>query len=357
MVSNTKYVAAFDTLKGCLSSAEANRAAARGIICLDATALVVQATMSDGGEGWLDAVAGATGAQRQYADAHDALMRPRRCSYAVSGPTAFVEVAQVVGLTLIAPSERDAVRATTYGLGELLADAARRGCTDIVIGLGGTATTDLGEGMMAALREAGMAETLSRCRVTGATDVESPLLGPTGAARMFAPQKGATPAQVEMLERRAAATARHYLLATGHDCSSRPGAGAAGGLGYALMQHLGATLQPGAELLFDLTDFDRQIADARLVVTGEGSSDAQTLMGKLPYRVMQRARRQGIPTLLMAGRLTDRDALLAAGFADVVCINPPQLPLAEAIRPDVAAANIAAAISQSSLFSAVAGPQ
>ena len=160
-----------------------------------------------------------------------------------------------------------------------------------------------------------------------------------------------------MLERRAAATARHYLLATGHDCSSRPGAGAAGGLGYALMQHLGATLQPGAELLFDLTDFDRQIADARLVVTGEGSSDAQTLMGKLPYRVMQRARRQAVPTLLLAGRIADRDALLAAGFADVVCINPPQLPLAEAIRPDVAAANIAAAISQSSLFSAVAGPQ
>ncbi|MBQ9645896.1 MAG: glycerate kinase [Prevotella sp.] len=346
MVSNKKYVAAFDSLKGCLSSAEANRAAARGIICLDAAALVVQATMSDGGEGWLDAVAGATGARLIYTDAHDALMRPRRCCYAVSGLTAFVEVAQVVGLTLIAPSERDAVGATTYGLGELLADAARRGCTDVVIGLGGTATTDVGEGMMAALREAGMVETLSRCRVTGATDVESPLLGPTGAARMFAPQKGATPAQVESLERRAAATAQHYRQTTGRDCSLLPGAGAAGGLGYALMQHLGATLRPGAELLFDLTDFDRQIAGARLVVTGEGSSDAQTLMGKLPFRVMQRARRQGIPTLLMAGRIADRDALLAAGFADIVCINPPELPLAVALRPDVAAANIAAAVAR-----------
>ena len=357
-MSNThKYIVAFDSLKGCLSSAEANKAAAQGITSADAAATVVSAIMSDGGEGWLEAIVAATRAQVMTVSVHDALMRPVMSSYGVSGTTAYVEVAQVIGLPLIAPHERDAVGATTYGLGELLADALRRGCTDFVVGLGGTATSDVGEGMLKALRHAGMFDAMSRCRVVGATDVSSPLLGSTGAARMFAPQKGASPAQVELLEQRAAAVAAHYRQATGHDCSRLPGAGAAGGLGYALMQHFGASLQPGADMLLDLIGFDCLLQGAALVITGEGSSDAQTLMGKLPFRVMQRARRQAVPTLLLAGRIADRDALLAAGFTDVRCINPPQLSLTEALRPAVASANIAAAISQSSLFSAVAGPQ
>lgn len=330
------YLVAIDSLKGCLTSTEANQAAVEGLHEADAEARTVVLSVSDGGEGWLDALAEPLDAQWVLADACDALERPMQACYAISGSTAVIEVARVVGLPLIRPDERDVMRATSRGVGMLMADAIGRGCRRLIIGLGGSAVCDTGRGMVQALRQLGVEELLAHCAIVAATDVGNPLLGPEGAAHVFAPQKGATPEQVEQLERMARETVEQDRRLAGYDCSNRPGAGAAGGLGYALMQHFGAEVQSGADLLLDLIQFDKRAKDVDLVITGEGSSDRQTLMGKLPQRIMQRARRLGVPTWLVAGRVSDKQLLLDAGFSRVVCINPAGSPPEECMRPEVA---------------------
>lgn len=183
-------------------------------------------------------------------------------------------------------------------------------------------------------------------RYVVATDVTSPLYGPNGAARLFAPQKGATAEQVEQLEAISQETAMHNKAQMGYDCSGKPGAGAAGGLGYAFMQHFGAEVRSGAELLLDLLGFDRQIADADLIVTGEGSADRQTLLGKLPQRILERCKRQGKPTVLIAGKTSDGPTLLSSGFSAVRCVNPPGISEKEAMRKPVALRHIRKSLAE-----------
>ena len=161
-----------------------------------------------------------------------------------------------------------------------------------------------------------------------------------GAAHVFGPQKGATPAMVEELDQRAFDFAQQSALLFGYDCSNKPGAGAAGGLGYAFMQYLHADYRLGIDLLLDTIDFDQILENTDLVITGEGSADAQTLMGKLPSGIMLRARKHGVSTVLIAGKIKDEEALLDAGFAQVMCINPVDLSLVEAMKKDVAERNI-----------------
>ena len=346
-----KIVLAIDSFKGCLTSAEANQAAAEGIRAVRPDAEVVQVAVSDGGEGFLEAFHAAIGGEMVIIGVRDPLMRRISARYLLKGDTAVIEMAQACGLTLLSADERNPLLATSYGVGLLVADAVRRGARHIIVGLGGSATSDAGIGMIRALIDAFAphgtwddVQALRPVRFTIASDVQNPLCGANGAAHVFAPQKGATPEMVSRLDARARrfaeVSARHF----GYDRSQQPGAGAAGGLGYAFLQYLDADCQPGIRLLLDALHFRELISDATLIVTGEGSADRQTLMGKLPMGILQQS--HGIPVALIAGRISDCDCLLNAGFAKVECINPTGLPQDVAMQKGIACRNIAETVSQ-----------
>ena len=374
-VNMGKIIVAIDSFKGCLTSAEANRAAVEGILARMPEAEVLSIPVSDGGEGWLEAFRSPTPSpvgrgtsptsaltsregsptptlpSREGAlvevDVRDPLMRHIIAPYLVMGDTAVIEIAKASGLTLLNEEERNPMIATSYGTGQLVADAVRRGCRHIIVGLGGSATSDCGIGMLRAIIDNFAkhgswddVHELDAVHFTIATDVTNPLCGENGAAHVFAPQKGATQEVVQLLDARAKrfaeVSARHF----GYDCQNEPGAGAAGGLGYAFLQYMNAERQSGIDLLLDTIGFDRLLEDATLVITGEGASDRQTLMGKVPYGILQRAKAHQVPVALIAGRIEDRQELLHAGFSQVVCINPPDLPTEEAMKPETARRNI-----------------
>ena len=346
-----KIVVAIDSFKGCLTSVEANQAAAEGIRAVRPDAEVVQVPVSDGGEGFLEAFHAAIGGEMVTIGVRDPLMRRISARYLLKGDTAVIEMAQACGLTLLSADERNPLLATSYGVGQLVADAVRRGARHIIVGLGGSATSDAGIGMIRALIDAFAphgtwddVQALRPVRFTIASDVQNPLCGANGAAHVFDPQKGATPEMVSRLDARARkfaeVSARHF----GYDRSQQPGAGAAGGLGYAFLQYLDADCQPGIRLLLDALHFRELISDATLIVTGEGSADRQTLMGKLPMGILQQS--HGIPVALIAGRISDCGRLLRAGFAKVKCINPAGLPQEVAMQSSIACRNIAETVSQ-----------
>ena len=186
---------------------------------------------------------------------------------------------------------------------------------------------------------------LDDVRFTIATDVTNPLCGENGAAHVFgpqkfAPQRGATPERIEALDARAKRFAEVSARHLGRDCQNAPGAGAAGGLGYAFLQYMNAECRSGIDLLLDTIHFDDLLQDTDFVITGEGSADRQTLMGKLPFGILQRAQRNHVPVMLIAGRIADKQLLLDAGFSRVACINPPGLPLEIAMQPATAKENI-----------------
>ena len=305
---------------------------------------IIQIPVSDGGEGWLDAFQAAFGGELVEVKVHDPLMRSIVAPYLIKGDTAVIEIAKASGLTLLSEKERNPMTATSYGTGQLVADAVRRGCRHIIVGLGGSATSDCGKGMLEAMHNAHDIM-LKDVRFTIATDVKNPLCGKNGAAHVFAPQKGATPEMVEELDRQAKEFAEESARHFGYDLQNMPGAGAAGGLGYAFMQYLGAECKSGIELLLDIAKFDEKLHGAQLVITGEGSADSQTLMGKLPMGILQRAKQQDIPTMLIAGRIKNRQQLLDAGFSQVECINPSDLPLEEAMNPERAKSNISETVT------------
>ncbi len=334
-----KIIVAIDSFKGCLTSAEANQAACEGILDRMPEAKVVQVPVSDGGEGWLEAFYAAMGGLIVEVNMKDPLMRPIVTQYLIQGDTAVIEIAKASGLTLLKPEERNPMVATSYGTGQLVVDAIRRGCKHIIVGLGGSATSDCGIGMLEAIDNA-QCIIHNDVRFTIATDVTNPLCGENGAAHIFGPQKGATPEMVEALDARAKRFAEASAKHMGRDCQNMPGAGAAGGLGYAFLQYMNAECRSGIDLLLDTIHFDDLLQDANLVITGEGSADRQTLMGKLPFGILQRARKQNVPAMLIAGRIADEQLLLDAGFSHVACINPPGIPLEIAMQPDTAKENI-----------------
>lgn len=353
-----KTLIAIDSLKGCLTSDEANAAAAEAVrdICPDA--IIGQVPVSDGGEGFLTAFHAAIGGTETETVVADALMRPVKARYLLNGTTAVIESAQASGLTLLTEQERNPLAATSYGTGQLVADAVRRGATHLIIGLGGSATSDAGIGMLRALVDA-FAEggtwddvtALKDIRVTIASDVRNPLCGENGAAQVFAPQKGATPAMVARLDDRAARFARLSARHFGYDRSTAAGAGAAGGMGYACMQYLHAEYMSGIDLLLQTIGFRQMARQADIIITGEGRADRQTLMGKVPTGILRHA--GSTPVALLAGSVSDRDLLLQAGFAHVDAINPPGFPLAEAMKKEVAQAHIRQAIHR--LFQSLIG--
>ena len=357
-----KVIVAIDSFKGCLTSAEANQAACEGILAKMPDAQVVQVPVSDGGEGFMEAFQTAMGGEIVEVNVKDPLMRPIVAQYLMQGETAVIEIAKASGLTLLSAEERNPMVATSYGTGQLVVDAVRRGCKHIIVGLGGSATSDCGIGMLRAIIDAFAKHSnwddvreLDDVHFTIATDVTNPLCGENGAAFVFGPQKFAQPKattleMVETLDARAKRFAEVSAKHLGRDCQNMPGAGAAGGLGYAFLQYMNADCRSGIDLLLDTIHFDDLLQDADLVITGEGSADRQTLMGKLPFgilqrcqnvtRNLQRAQRHHVPVMLIAGRIADEQQLLAAGFARVACINPPGLPLEIALQPATAKENI-----------------
>ena len=319
-----KVVVAIDSFKGCLTSKEANRAAAEGIRTVWQDAEIVQVPVSDGGEGFMEAFYAAVGGEIVEVVVRDPLMRPLTARYLLRDRLAVIEIAQASGLTLLSKEERNPLVATSYGTGQLVADAIKRGAQHIIVGLGGSATSDAGMGMLRALIDAFAkrgswddVEEVKSVRFTIASDVKNPLCGEQGAAHVFAPQKGASQEDVLTLDERvrkfAEVSAKHF--------------------GYE-----NAECRPGIELLLETISFKEMVKDADLVITGEGSADRQTLMGKLPMGILQEA--GDVPVCLIAGRISDREQLLQAGFRRVECINPPGISLEEAMRKEVAIAHI-----------------
>ena len=340
-----KVVIAIDSFKGCLTSKEANEAAAEGIRRAYPDAEIMEVPVSDGGEGYMEAFHAAIGGKLEELTVRDPLMRPIVAKYLLHNDSAVIEIAQASGLTLLTKEERNPMIATSYGTGQLVADAVRKGAKHIIVGLGGSATSDAGIGMLHALiytfAKHGQwddIEVLKDVTFTIASDVKNPLYGEQGAAHVFAPQKGATQEMVLALDERARKFAEVSAKHFGYDHSQMPGAGAAGGLGYAFLQYLNAKSMSGIQLLLDTIHFKELVADADLIITGEGSADRQTLMGKLPMGILKQSGQ--IPVWLIAGKISDREELLNAGFARVECINPPGIPLEEAMRKEVAQHNI-----------------
>ncbi len=350
-----KIVCAPDSFKESLTAAEAAAAMARGFRGVVPHADVVEVPLSDGGEGFLDALAAALAARLVQVEVPDALGRPVTAAFALTDSgVAVIEMARAAGLEQIAPAERDVWHSSTAGVGRLITAALDAGAHRLVIGIGGSATNDGGAGLLDALgvrfldaqgvrlepTPAGLAALasvdatgldprLATVEIECASDVTNPLCGPRGASAVFGPQKGATPDDVPRLD---ALLGRLATVDGGTEVAQRPGAGAAGGLGYALMRHLGARLRPGIDLVMDTVGLADAVRGADLVLTGEGSVDAQTLSGKTPAGVAALARAAGVDVVILAGRVApDADVLLDHGVLALVPILPRAMGLTEAL--------------------------
>ncbi|PHP52619.1 glycerate kinase [Actinomyces ruminis] len=350
-----KIVLAPDSFKENMTALQAARAMQRGVHDVYPEAETVMVPMSDGGEGFVDAIAAAWGAEVVTVPTVDALGRPIRAAYGLDGDRAVMDVASCAGLELIDPADRDVLHSNTAGLGLLIKDAVGRGARRIILGIGGSATNDAGLGMLTALGARlldavgepvtpypeqferiaaidldGLLPELARVRFQVACDVTNPLAGPDGATAVFGPQKGVTPEWVSVLDRALA----HVARVSGHGKEAAvPGAGAAGGLGFSLRVFLGAELEPGVELVARAVALGDAVVGADLVLTGEGSVDAQTLAGKTPAGVARVAAGAGVPCVVFAGRIKDgAENLLEHGVRDLVKVGPPDEPLEQALR-------------------------
>ncbi len=370
-MGGVRVVVAVDAFKGCLSSAEAGEAVAAGVRAADPGGAVRVVPVADGGEGTVDALLAARPGCRVVARVVDAVGRPVDAAYVLldegPGPTAVVEAASCVGLAQVDVGPGLPPRAGSAGLGLLVRHAVDHGARRMVVALGGTACTDGGLGLLLALGASARDRdgaplgapgtnplwdfgTLDALPDLGGvdlvvlTDVDSPLHGPDGAAHVFGPQKGATPEQVAHLDGRLAAWSA-ALAAHGHPVADRPGAGAAGGLGAALLA-LGAEREPGFGYVARAVGLADAVAGADLVLTGEGRLDAQTARGKTPAGVAALGRAAGAVVVALAGAV-ELDADDPAGpFDAVLPVHPRPLPLAEALDPETTAAHLAATAAQ-----------
>ena len=355
---------AFDSFKGSLTSREAAEAFAQGWYESLPECEVCKAYIADGGEGMTEAIVESIRGEYVDVDVAGPLGNSIKARYGIiHGDTAVVELAAAAGLTLVAPEERNPLITTTYGVGEMIVDALRRGCRKVILGLGGSATNDGGSGMLRALgcrfydadhkeltttidileRVASVDDTellpmVRDMELKVAVDVDNPLYGERGAAAVYAPQKGADAEMVERLDR----ALRHYASIIGEEWANIAGAGAAGGVGYGVIAMLGAKPQSGIELVLDTIGFKTLIANSDLVVTGEGRIDSQTLMGKAPSGVLRYAQAQGVPCIAVGGGVVWSDELRHGGFKKIYAATPHDMPLEEAMRSETAYANLRA---------------
>jgi glycerate kinase len=360
----TRIVVAPNAFKGTLTACEAAHAMADGVGEACQHADIVLRPVADGGDGTV-AAALAAGFTRHDVTVSGPDGTAVRAAFAVRHDTAVLEMAEASGLRLLPPGQLAPLTASTTGTGELVRAALATGARRLLLGAGGSATTDGGAGMLcalgarlldragrplppggAALRDlsivdaSGLDPRLAHTEITIIADVDSPLLGPHGAAAVFGPQKGAGEADIAVLEdglrtlaERLAALPRSVVGSPVTDAVTTAGAGAAGGLGFGAMVLLGARIRAGAELLLDLADVDTAVAGAHLVITGEGALDASTLRGKAPVAVAARARTAGVPVIAVCGRVdVDPGVWRAAGFTAVFAVRPGTADAARGLR-------------------------
>ncbi len=353
-----KIVIAPDSFKESLSAPEVAAAIARGWRQVFPEAELLLRPMADGGEGTVDAVLAATGGERRECRVCGPLGEPVLAHWGWLGEgTAVLEMASASGLHHVPRDRRDATITTSLGTGELIRAALDAGATRIILGLGGSATNDGGAGLLQALgvrfldaRElelppggaalarlaridvGGLDPRLLQARLEIAADVDNPLCGPRGASRVFGPQKGADPQQVEQLDAALEHYARVVAATLGEDHSHHPGVGAAGGLGFAARAFLHAGFRPGIELVAELSGLADAVEGADLVITGEGRLDSQSLHGKTPVGVARIARAAGVPVVALAGSLgEDYQALYAAGIDAAFALSPGPQSLEQAM--------------------------
>ncbi|MGP1673955.1 MAG: glycerate kinase [Candidatus Limnocylindrales bacterium] len=355
MLSSRTILIAPDSFKGSLTSVEVARALAEGWRRARPADEILLCPLADGGEGTLAAIEAAGGWQWQTSEVTDPLGRRilARWLRSVDGTRAVIEMAEASGLSRVDPAERDPAGATSAGVGDLLEHVARSGATDVTLGIGGSATTDAGFGMLDALgmgfepsvanprgvpspldrvwlHELGLHVDLRRVALQVACDVTNPLLGPSGAASTYGPQKGATPDEIALLDERIGRFADLLEDAAKRSERDTPGAGAAGGVGFALLAIQGSfsafALRPGVDLVMEATDFDAKLARADLVITGEGRIDAQTAFGKTALGVARRAQAQGVPCIAVGGGVEPAgiEALAAVGAIAVPVVERAQ---------------------------------
>ncbi|MEX6663053.1 glycerate kinase [Pseudomonas sp. W2-17] len=332
-----KIVIAPDSFKDSLSAQSVAHAIAAGLIDVWPDAELVECPMADGGEGTIEAVLAACDGDWMSNQVSGPLAQPVQAQWGwlADTRTAIIEMAMASGLQLLSLDQRDATITTTFGTGELIKAALDAGAERVILAIGGSATNDAGTGMLSALgarfldrddqplAPGGLAlAQLTRIDLTGvdprlssvqfevAADVNNPLCGVQGASHIFGPQKGASPEQVLALDAALGHFAEHSAQALGRDDSEYPGSGAAGGMGFAAKAYLNASFRPGVEVVADLTGLADALADADLVITGEGRFDAQTLRGKTPFGVARMAQRNNVPVIVLAGTLGE-------GYADL----------------------------------------
>ncbi|RCG28406.1 glycerate kinase [Sphaerisporangium album] len=344
-----------DKFKGSLSAVEVASRVAAGLRAARPEVTVVSVPVADGGDGTVEAAV-ASGFARVEAAATGPTGEPVTASYAFRDGVAVVELAEASGLHRLPGGRLEPLTATSHGTGDLIAAALRHGARRVVLGIGGSACTDGGSGMMRALgvrlldargRElppgGGALTELRTLDLSGferpagvefvvAGDVDNPLLGPDGAAAVYGPQKGASPADVALLEDGLARWADVAEAELGVRVRDEPGAGAAGGVGFAALAFLGARFRPGIDLLLDLLGFSARLSGARLVITGEGSLDGQTLRGKAPMGVAAAAAEAGVPVVAVCGRRTlTAEQLRGAGIQSAFALTDIEQDVARCI--------------------------
>lgn len=370
-----KIVVASDSFKGSLTSLQVADAIEAGIHLELPDVQVVKVPVADGGEGTMQTLVDALRGEYVTCRVYDPLMRNITSSYGIirqkGEDTAIIDMASASGITLISEKERDPFITTTYGTGQLIADAYSRGCRHFIVGVGGSATNDAGKGMLEALgcrflnadgKELApggrslnelsfidiseMDKSLLDSKFTIICDVCNPLFGEQGAAYVFAPQKGASPAGIKILDNGLKRFAACVKAQFETDITHVPGAGAAGGLGAAFIAFFNAVLKPGITTVLDVLYFENYLSGADLIITGEGKVDEQTLMGKVPQGILTLAQKYDIPVVVLGGAVESRQVLTTAGFLGVFCIQSSAIPLSEALNANVAVENLKQTVSQ-----------
>ncbi len=369
-----KVVIAIDSLKGSLSSMEAGTAIKDGILAAKPDAEVIVKPLADGGEGTTDALIEGMNGERIDLTVTGPMHTPVDAYYGYlkATNTAVMEMASAAGITLVPDSEKNPLLATSYGVGEMINDAIQRGCRNFIIGIGGSVTNDGGIGMLKALGVrfldengedageggqalakvaridvSGMNPLLKECHIQVACDVNNPLCGENGSTYVYGPQKGVTEDMKKTLDEAMAHFARVTSETLENDYMNTPGAGAAGGLGYAFLAYTGAALTPGIELILDAVGLEEELSGADVVVTGEGRLDFQTAMGKAPVGVARLAKKYNAKVIAFAGSVTkEATACNKEGIDAFFPILRSVCTLAEAMDPVAARNNMTATVEQ-----------
>lgn len=369
-----KVVIAIDSLKGSLSSMEAGTAIKDGILAAKPDAEVIVKPLADGGEGTTDALIEGMNGERIDLTVTGPMHTPVDAYYGYlkDTNTAVMEMASAAGITLVPDSEKNPLLATSYGVGEMINDAIQRGCRNFIIGIGGSVTNDGGIGMLKALGVrfldengedageggqalakvaridvSGMNPLLKECHIQVACDVNNPLCGENGSTYVYGPQKGVTEDMKKTLDEAMAHFARVTSETLENNYMNTPGAGAAGGLGYAFLAYTGAALTPGIELILDAVGLEEELSGADVVVTGEGRLDFQTAMGKAPVGVARLAKKYNAKVIAFAGSVTkEATACNKEGIDAFFPILRSVCTLAEAMDPVAARNNMTATVEQ-----------